>query len=279
MHRSLLLAVVLTALAVAQPKPVTFEVASVKPSDPRADGAGAKGDGGGLPFHVEHDRFVATNRNLYGLIIQAYGVRSCRPLGEVDCVLVIGGPDWIKKARFEIQAKMPAGSLSYTTTQFLNGQAPQLQAMLQALLAERFHLKVHRESRILPAYTLSVAKNGHKLTKASESEPALLAFRPSEQPNGVKVVKLDARNQSIQEVADMYSRVLGRPVFDLTGLEGKFDFAVEYDADTDRPGAFTELAGPAMFRAFQEQAGLKFEATKRPVEILVIDAAQRPSAN
>jgi len=265
--------------ALAQSQPVAFEVASVKPSNPRAADGGAKGEGGGLPFRVEPERFSSTNRRLYGLIIQAYGVRGCRPLGEVDCSLVVGGPDWIKKDRFDVQAKMPSGSPIYTTTQFLNGEATELQFMLQTLLVDRFHLKVHRESRQLPVYELTIAKQGHKLKKADETETPSLVFRPSVQSDGVRTLQLDAKNQSLREVAEMYTRVLGRPVLDRTGLQGKFDFTVEYDADTDAPGAFTELAGPAVFRAFQEQVGLRFISTKGSVEVLVIDHAEHPTEN
>jgi uncharacterized protein (TIGR03435 family) len=95
----------------------------------------------------------------------------------------------------------------------------------------------------------------------------------------VRTLRLEAVNQSLREVAEMYTRVLGRPVLDRTGLQGRFDFTVEYDADTDAPGAFTELAGPAVFRAFQEQVGLRFIATKGSVEVLVIDHAEHPTEN
>jgi uncharacterized protein (TIGR03435 family) len=185
---------------------------------------------------------------------------------------------------------MPDGSPDYTFRQFLNGQTPQLQLMLQALLVERFNLKVHREKKQLPVYALVIGKNGSRLKKSGAVEMIQMPdgnlmenrgvmFRPSA-TNTERMIQLTVKNQSVQQLADTFAIFLGRPVVDRTGLKGDFDFTMVYETDPDAsnlPGS--ELAGPALFTAFQEQAGLKLESTKGTVEVLVIDHAEKPSEN
>ena len=148
---------------------LAFEVASIRPSDPKAGpgpgGGKSKDGGGGLRAGLEHGRFNFSS-TLFGLIIRAYGIAGC---GEIraDCALISGGPDWLKNDRFDIQAKMPDGSPDYTFLQFLRGEAPQLEVMLKSMLAERFNLKFHRETKQLPVYALTVIKKGSKLKEAS----------------------------------------------------------------------------------------------------------------
>lgn len=259
--------------------PVTFEVASVKPADRRSGDVGLKGTGGGGPgtaFEVEHGRLTATNMNLFGLIVKAYGVTGCRPLGGGTCPLLSGGPDWLRKDGFDITAKMPNGSSDYTLVQLQNGRAPDLQRMLQALLAERFHLKIHHETKQVSVYALTNGKKAPKFTKADDSGESALKFLPSVQLNGLEMIQLVVKNSSMQELADFYSKFMDRPVLDKTGLKERFDFTLDYEANADAPGPFGAVTGPGLFKAFQE-VGLKLEATKGPVEALVIDHAERPS--
>ncbi len=268
-----------TMPATATPK---FEVASVKPGDRRASGSGAKSDGGSgrsSGFEVEPKRFVATNTNLFTLIVKAYGLNSCRPMMRDTCILLFGGPDWIRRDGFDIAAKMPGDSPNYTLMQFQNGQAPELQHMLQALLAERFRLKIHRENRQLPVFALTVRNKEPKFKKADKSERPLVAFSPPAQVNGEDMVKLIVRNSSIQQLTDLLSIFMDRPVLNQTGLRDKYDFTLVYEANADAPGAMTAVTGPGLFTAFQEQAGLKLEATRGSVEVLVIDHVEKPSAN
>ncbi len=146
-----------------------FEVASVKPSDSNAGGegrAGKKGGGGGLRPQFDHGRFSYTS-TLFGLISKAYGIQGCGLVGEkMDCPLILGGPDWMRKERFDVQAKTPEGTPDYNLQDFFENEAPPLQLMLKALLVDRFHLVVHREERQIPVYALTIGKNGPKLTKA-----------------------------------------------------------------------------------------------------------------
>jgi len=261
-----------------------FEVASVRTSDPKAGDAGSKskdGNIGGAGFGVEHKRFTARNANLLQLVVRAYGVKGCPPGPRVvDCPLLSGGPEWAKKDAFDIEAKMPEDSPEYSAIQFLTGQAPQLQLMLQALLAERFKLKVRREKKQLPVYVLTVGSKGPKLTRANEGEPPVgPLFRPIAQPNGETMFEMTVKNKSMQEVVDTFSQLFNRPVLDRTGLKGKFDLTIEYEGNVDQPGPFSELTGPGLFTAFKEQAGLKLDGTKAAVEVLTIDHVDRPSQN
>jgi len=257
----------------------TFEVASVKPLGPGDGGLKGPGGRGGGANGLEHHR-LTLRMNLYALIVNAYALRACPPFGEfAGCNLLLGGPDWLRKDQFEIVAKMPDDSPDYTGAQFVNLHAPQLQLMLQALLADRFGLKVHHETKELPVYALTIAKKGPKFNKSDGSKEPRLMFRPSVQPDGSKVIQLIVENGSMQELVDLYAKFMGRPVVDRTGLTDRYDFTMDYDANTDTPGPFAELTGPGLFKAFEEQAGLKWEATKGPVEVLVIDHADKPSAN
>jgi len=255
-----------------------FEVASVKPvgsGDGGLKSAGVRGGGQGL----EHRR-LSLRMNLYALIVNAYGLRGCPPFGEfAGCNLLSGGPDWLRKDQFEIEAKMPDDSPDYTGTQFVNLNAPQLQLMLQTMLAERFALKVHRIAKELPVYALTIGKKGPKFNKSDGSKEPRIMFRPSVQPNGPKIIQLVGENGSMQELVDLYAKFMDRPVIDRTGLKDRYDFTTDYEANTDTPGPFTELTGPGLFKAFEDQLGLKWEATKGSVEVLVIDHAEKPSEN
>jgi bla regulator protein blaR1 len=187
-----------------------------------------------------------------------------------------------QKDDFTIVAKMPdtAPDCVIDQVQFQNGKAPEVQLMLQTLLADRFHLKVHHETRQLPVYALTLSKKGSKLKPASPSEE----FKPprwqgSASPDGIKMIRLIGQNNSIQEVIDLYSKFTDRPLIDRTGLQGRYDFSVDYEANTEQSGPFSGMVGPSLFKAFEDQTGIKWEATKGPVEILVIDHADRPSSN
>jgi len=271
---------------------LAFEVASIRPSKPNGgDGKSkTKDGGGGLRSGLDHGRFNFSS-TLLGLIVRAYGITGC---GEFkDCELISGGPDWLNKSRFDIQAKMPDGSADYTFLQFLRGQAPQLQSMLQSLLAERFNLKFHHETKQLPVYALTVVKRGSKLKEASGEMIQLkdgtsvrnqsLLWTPAPLPDGTRsdhLIRMFVRDQSIQALADSLSHLMDRLVLDRTGLKGNFDITMDYEMESDagdRPGA--DITGPAMFSAFQDELGLKFEATKAPVDVLVVDHIERPSEN
>ena len=259
-----------------------FEVASVRPSGPVNDPfKSANGSGSGSPMlEIEPHRVTIRNMSLFGLVINAYALTTCRTFGFGTCVQLSGGPDWIRKEGFDVIAKMPDDSPEYTRNQLQSAHAPQLQLMLQALLADRFHLKLHRETREMPVYTLTVAKGGPKLQQpADPNAKPMIVFHPSVDSTGRHMIAVECKNGTLDELAILYSKVMERPIVDRTGLTGHFDFTVDYEANTEAPGPFTELNSPSLFRAFQEQAGLKLESAKGPVEILVIDHAEKPTAN
>ncbi len=257
-----------------------FEVASVKPIGPGDGGfKGVEGRGGGSRG-LEHRR-LTLRMNLYALIVNAYSLRGCPPFGEfAGCKVLSGGPDWLRKDQFEVVAKAPDDTPDYTGTQFVNLHAPQIQMMLQSLLADRFALKVHRETKELPIYALTIGKKGVKFKKSDGSKEPRIMFRGVEQQaNSPKMIRLIGENGSMQELVDLYAKFMDRPVVDQTGLKDRYDFTMDYEANTDTPDSFTALVGPGLFKALEEQLGLKWEATKAAVEILVIDHAERPSAN
>jgi uncharacterized protein (TIGR03435 family) len=147
------------------------------------------------------------------------------------------------------------------------------------LLAERFALKVHRETKELPIYALTIGKKGLRVKQSDGSQEPRLMFRAWSAPDGLRMIKLIVENGSMQELADLYAKFMDRPLIDKTGLQDRYDFTVDYEANPEAPGPFSQLSGPTLFKALEEEAGLKLEATKGPVEILVIDHAEKPSAN
>jgi uncharacterized protein (TIGR03435 family) len=246
----------------------SFEVASVKPST---------STGGRVTMNRDPERISYTNIMLRRVLLAAYDVKNYQLLG----------PEWLDTARFDITARIPEGA---TEEQF--------QAMLRDLLVTRFKMTIHRESKELPIYALLIAKNGAKLNKITpkpqEAAPAgdeqLAAMQKDEGKDGFPVLtlptaalvietrngkaRITAREAPLAKLADLLSGQLGRPVFDLTGLAGNFSFVLYF---TPESGDSSE---PFLFAALQRQLGLKLEARKGPVELLVVDHAERiPTAN
>jgi uncharacterized protein (TIGR03435 family) len=230
------LAILICGTVYAQTEAVPrFEVASVKP-------ATVGQPGGGLV--TGHGRLTVANETLKRCIMGAYG------LGPN---LISGGPGWLESDRFEIVAKSERDQ---------DGDKA-LMLMLRTLLAERFKLAVHFETRTIPALVLEVAKNGPKLEKA-DGESARTQ-------NGRGLI--DARTITMSRFAEVLSRQMDLPVVDRTGLEGAFNLKLEWTPASAKPD------GPSVFTALQEQLGLRLESRKMPIEVLVIDHAERPTEN
>jgi uncharacterized protein (TIGR03435 family) len=197
----------------------------------------------------------------------------------------ITGPAWIDSERYDIVANAPTGA-----------SEEQVNIMLQNLLADRFKLVVHRETRKLPLYELTVAKNGLKIKPYIEDpnepdrEPGRPVFNqdgvPIPRPGGIAFVigsgqrQVIGRKQPIAQLARSLAVDLERPVVDKTGLTGDYDYSLRYIPN----GASAQLAGdsdgPDLVTAVQEQLGLKLESKKGPVEMLVVDSGQRkPTEN
>jgi uncharacterized protein (TIGR03435 family) len=155
-------------------------------------------------------------------------------------------------------------------------------AMLRSLLADRFKLTFHREQKEFSIYVLGVARSGPKLkasTAAPDSPPALISTVYPQR------IVLPARNATMGDLASLMQRaILDRPVVDKTGLQGRYDFDLEWAPDETQFGgevaaAPAEAPSAPLFSAIQQQLGLKLEATRGPINALVVDSVERPSAN
>jgi uncharacterized protein (TIGR03435 family) len=182
---------------------------------------------------------------LKGLICIAYHLKDNQ---------VSGGPKWLEGDRFDINAKAEGPA-----------DDPQMLKMLQALLADRFQLVFHHEEKIASAYGLVVTKNGLKIKpvegatgSSSKSSPGLISAK------GITMAKF----------ADVISRQVKSPVTDLTGVPGAYDFTLEWSTDGDASDVLS-----ALLAALQDQLGVKLEMRKLPLDVLVIDRAEKPSEN
>ena len=237
--RTSLSILVMLTMAAAQ----TFEAATVKLNQSGRNPGSTGRSGGQLVFE---------NTSLRECIAIAYGISADRDYA-------ISGPAWIGTERYDIVAKVAAET-----------PKEQVRIMLQALLAERLHLQLHRESRELRVYRLTVARGGPKLKAVPVGEGGFTW--------GAGHVSVKA--ESMDDLADHLSRpmfALGAPVMNATGLAGVFDFTLDWTPDSAPPDA---APGPSLFTALEEQLGLKLEPSKSKVEVLVIDHVERiPTPN
>jgi uncharacterized protein (TIGR03435 family) len=227
----------------------SFEVASIKLSRTNNKPSVISSPGG---------RTVATNETLKYLIGFAYGVREYQ---------IVGGPKWIDSDEYDIDARPPAAFQPSLSTR------PYVMKMMQSLLEERFRLSLSRSSRELPVYALIVGKNGSKLKERAKPET------PSDMKMTGANGSLTAQGLPIAILAESFSSILGRQVNDETGLTGYYDFRLEWTPEEMAANARSDNTGPSIFTAVQEQLGLRLEARRGPVEVLVVQAATRPSAN
>ena len=231
-----LLAMAVQAAGIAAQVP-SFEVASVKPVNPPA--------GPHLvSLIINHGRLNIEAAELRQIVGLAYGIQRVR---------VVGGPGWADSDQFDIAAKAESADAT----------RDEIRSMLQALLAERFKLVVHRETKEIPAYSLVLAKGGSKLKPAMPDRKSGLAHTTG--PYGQRQTVFEA--SSLRVLVNMLANTLGSPVVDRTGLDGLYDYTFEWPD-----------AGSSLFASL-DQLGLKLEARKVPVEVLVVDHAERPSAN
>jgi len=242
-----------------------FEVASVKPSAPDVSGLFIRPLGGGVQV---------TGASLKNLISFAYDVRPSQ---------ISGGSQWVDTERYDIDARtatsdanapMDPAKMSQERRKILEG--------LRSLLADRFQLALHSETKEQPVYALVVNKGGPNLQESAEPRGLIRKMGRGTlkgQAVGLGMLALNLSNE------------LGRRVIDKTGLAGKFDFELKWAssqasaAQLGAPPQTAEFAlppdpdGPSIFTALQEQLGLRLESAKGPVEVLVIDRAERPSKN
>jgi uncharacterized protein (TIGR03435 family) len=197
---------------------------------------------------------------------------------------VLGGPDWVDTDRYDIVAKTPAET----------GLDEMYGPMMRALLEDRFGLKIHSEIRELPVYALTAARSGAKLTPSKPGScvaidvKSVLQAPPSPNYCGRFEMKrgavwiADAKGMTVAEfAARVFRDALDRPVIDRTRIAGLFDIHLEFsDLETSAgQNGDADNAAPSIFTAVQEQLGLKLSPDKGPVEVLVIDHVEKPSAN
>ena len=272
-----------SALVLAQaPTPTdapTFDSASVKPNNSGTGLVGISVQPGGL--------FVAGNVTLRLLIQYAYRVQPFQ---------VIGGPSWIASDRFDVNAK---GGRDLAGGPALGARAP-LNLAVQTLLADRFKLGVHTETRDLPIYSLVIARSDGALgpqLKRSDTDcngpgrggPPIA---PSDRPAcGTRIGpgNLTGGGTPIAQLAATLSNFVNRPVVDRTGLAGNFDFDLKWTpegipagappppgAPPGTPAPTIDPNGPSIFTAVQEQLGLRLESARGPVDVVVVDRAEKP---
>jgi bla regulator protein BlaR1 len=234
--------------------PVEFDVASVKPSNPNsANGTLVNAPGGRL--HV-------VNATIKDLIETAYDVRSFQ---------IMGGPKWADASKYDVDAipgTLPQGAAAIGWTD--------VRLEVQSLLKDRFQLQLHRETRSGPVYSLVIAKGGIK-------SGALSATGSPQKGINAGQGTILGESASITQLAYKLSRLLQRPIVNNTGLEGNYDFKLEWTPDLEPSAPVGQprdaSGGPSIFTALQEQLGLRLEAGKGPVDVLIIDHVDKPSKN
>jgi uncharacterized protein (TIGR03435 family) len=235
---------VLTAFVGWTARGQEFEVVSVKPSKSASNSSHMNSDQG---------RLTATNTSLRNLIVLAYGVKDYQ----------VEGPDWLQLERFDIAAKFPEA---------LTGNREKydawLQAMMRHMLAERFKLAVHRDSKLFPVYGLAVGKSGIKFKAVPDCD--------SHNQNSDNT-HYTGKCVSMDSFAAFLARRVDLPVLDMTSLKGFYDLTLDW---VPEPKGDDLPQGPTLRVAVEEQLGLKLETRKAPIEILVVDHAEKsPTEN
>jgi len=229
----------------------SFDVASIRPHAP--DDAN---------FYVKmpaQGRFTATGSVAKLVVMLAYDVQEAQ---------IAGGPDWFAKEKWDIEAKSdnPGGH-----------SVEETRRMLQNMLAERFGLRIHRETEQRPAYVLTVGKDGPKFKPAEEGSTNVRV--------GGNSISLERGN--LERMTQLLSSALGKPVIDRTGLTALYDLSFKWDDAPVPEGGVTGLDVPAapgndhgsIFTAIQDQLGLRLDSQRAPVEVIVVDRIERPSPN
>jgi uncharacterized protein (TIGR03435 family) len=255
----------LFAASFVQGQGAKFEVASIKQSSPDAHGSSILTDKvGGLDVE---------NAPVRALITMSYGIRDFQ---------LSGGPGWIGSDRYDVMAKPekvanapePPDPRSMTDDQ-RKVRDDAWKERVRNLLADRFGLVIHKETREGQIYLLTVAKGGPKLT--------VITTPGDRQGMSMNRGRAQGFAAPMQMLADNLSSTVGRPVIDKTGLTEKYDWVLEYDPNVSGAANQDNGAGdeqrPTIFTALQDQLGLKLESTKGPIDTWVIDKIDRPSEN
>jgi uncharacterized protein (TIGR03435 family) len=246
--------------------------------------------GGSSPGRLHIGCGILANTDNTGLIQRAYNRYASGQLTAYGVIPIEGGPDWIHSEAFEIDAE----SDGHPSFQMMEGP------MMQAILEDRFKLKIHRETRQGPVYELVLGKGSPKLKPFQEGScipvaagrplPPLPADRGHYCRNMVFPGGVDFEGGTLSMLAGLLNLILDRPVIDKTGITDYFQIRLVFSPDDSGarrpaaadPGAPAEVRAPdapGIFQAIQEQLGLKLAPARGPVDVLVIDHVERPSEN
>lgn len=243
------LALAITSACWAQAE---FDVASVKPNHSMDSSVSITRRAGGV--------FSANNVSLQMLITFAYDIRPHQ---------LSGGPGWMDSDHYDILATPSPQDAAAEGDGRSDAAGERLRQRVRALLADRFKLVVHSDTRELPILALVLAKNGAHLEESKSDGPQIQGQKG----------QLTCKKVSMKMFAErVLSQRMGRSVVDKTGLAGDFDFEFKYAEDRGA-AATADVSGPDFLSAMQEQLGLKLESQKGPVQVIVIDHAERATAN
>jgi uncharacterized protein (TIGR03435 family) len=276
--------VVLQAQPVPSPATPKFDVVSIKPCKP-----GVSKGGDSSPGRLSIGCALLADTDNTGLIQQAYNRYADGHMTSWRIISIEGGPDWIHSERFEIDAK----SDGHPSILMMLGP------MLQAILEDRFKLRIHRETRQGPVYELALGKGSPKLKPLQDGSctPVLVGHPLPSLEAGRHLCRnlagpgsVNFEGGTLSMLADMLGLILDRSVIDKTGTTNYFEIHLKFSPDdsaaprpaTADPGAPTAVRAPdapGIFEAIQEQLGLKLVPAKGPVDVLVIDHIERPTEN
>ncbi len=248
--------------AASAEKQPSFEVVSIKPSQP---------DDQRHSWNSSIDRVAIENYTLRRMIRRAYGLKSDSQ--------VVGGPDWLDKQAYDISAKVDDAEVAKMRKMGGPELNEEFGLLLQSLLAERFQVKVSRGKRDVPVYALLVDKSGAKLTPSTA--PLEAVGTKAERNHSLSTTNghMTAIAISMDSLADDLTTMPesgDRVVLNRTGLSGDFDFKLDWAEDRG-DGVPPDSPYPGLFTALQEQLGLKLESQKGSVEVVIVDAATRPT--
>jgi uncharacterized protein (TIGR03435 family) len=235
-----------------------FAVATIKPSRPDASRGG---------YGIRAQVVTTTNVTVSWMIKLAYNVHAHQ---------ISGAPSWVDSERYDTVGRSDTPG---------EPSRDQMKLMIQKLLVDRFQLKFHTVKKELPVYAMVVAKSGPKLTVSAGDPNAFPGIGFGREPG---VISLVGRNTGLNGVANgLQSNILDKPVVDQTGLTGRYDFQLRFTPDAGQLANFSGIepanavdnAPPDIFTAFEQQLGLKLQASKAVVDVMVIDMIERPSPN
>ncbi len=234
---------------VERPGQPVYDVSSVKPN---------KSGSGNWNIDQNLNTFVATNVTLVNLLQEAFGIRRD---------LISGGPAWVDSARFDIVAKI----VSASPEDLHHLSEDQTRSMVQAMLVEHFKIQTHPETKMLAVYDLVLAAG----------KPRFEQSQADGKEEGIQIenTQLTAHGATLALIADALSPQVQRTVIDKTGLTAKYDLNLKWSSDAVLAANQESAGSPSIFTALPEQLGLKLQASRGPVQTLVIDHAELPAEN